>query len=706
MDRQETIYNNAERFAKYYYDLASRGEVADLTPHDRELLAQGKGAFVDFYSDAFRRNLEKDYREGEWDDNKAERLNKTKPYDGMVHVLYGGKGPEQKHEEAQFDKFKELVADGSWYNKKPGELSAWANNNGYSWKNPKDRQRFWDDLHRFDIAYNRGKGVEEYAGSGYGKLAALMLPSAYEEGIRQSLTGDYNDARVKGLVGTDIAFNTAIGLTPAKTIPGLGGPVVTGGIQAALEAGRQGAKVLEAPELEYNAAAPVISGTAGAGVPSLAMYLQGGLQKGAQSGLRSFGRGFARGARGVNPVADERANIVANVLQARKTLDKSLNSAVDTALEGKEVYKRVLQGELASGSDMATAIKVATQAQKEVYNGWEKGSVLGGAGTTPAEFEQTRAARGITQRLGLLDPSRENSIMGHLMEGKKQLRVKSKVADAFDNYGDDMTWDIASPDINYPARDAVAGNYSMIMGETNTPYNTVLYDLADEGPVARFGTHQKQWNLASPEKKVDGLKTGITREERKAMHNYQNVVKTEFQKAVDNYSGDKIGGPSEDSMWDSPAVADIMVADKVFLGLPEHQQELIYSGANKLNRTYSLAKVLRWYDRGTPKITDEKAWDAFQAAFPAKAQDYLTTFNGGDVAGKTAYNIGVMLGRPVGLAGGALEPALTISDITKPFEGKAEGFKNSEWYNSLPEQKKNAIEAAFKKVMKERKGKE
>lgn len=706
-ERNETLYNNAERFAEAFYGLAKDGKVAGLTPYDRDLLQQGEDAFIDFYTDAFLKKLGTDYPENGWDDKKADRLNETKPQEGVSYVLYGGDSPEKKHDAAEFTKFHELVKDGKWHDMTAGQLSHWASTKGgYDWSSKGDRDKFWEDLSRFDQEYNRAKIVEEETGDWRGKVASVAMPSAYESAVRQSLTGNYDDDQIKRQMVTDAVANTLIGSVPAlNSVPGMMGPAVSGGVQGTLELGRQLAKTLNDPELEIDPYAPAISAGAGAGVPSLAMLLQGGLQKGAQGGFRSFGRGFARGARGADPVADERANIVANVLQARKTLDKSLNSAVDTALEGKEVYKRVLQGELASGSDMATAIKAATQAQKEVYNGWEKGSVLGGAGTTPAEFEQTRAARGITQRLGLLDPSRENSIMTPLMEGKKQLRVKSKVADAFDNYGDDMTWDIASPDINYPTRDAVAGNYSMIMGETNTPYNTILYDLADEGPVARFGTHQKQWNLASPEKKVDGLKTGITREERKAMHNYQNDVKTEFQKAVDNYSGDKIGGPSEDSLYDLPAVADIMVADKVFLGLPEHQQELIYSGANKLNRTYSLAKVLRWYDRGTPKITDEKAWDAFQAAFPAKAQDYLTTFNGGDVAGKTAYNIGVMLGRPAGFVGGSIEPALGISDIKAPVAGKTDAFRESEWYKGLPEDKVNIIEQAFKDVEKKRKEK-
>lgn len=704
--RERELYNNAERFAKKYYELAKDGKVAGITPYDKELLKKGRSDFIDYYSDVFRTNLENDYPEDSWDDKKAERLNKTKDYDGISFLLYGGKSPEQMHEEAEFAKFKELVEDGNWYKMTPGAISAWAGEKGgYDWSSKDDRDRFWNDLSKFDLMYNRGRIAQEFGNSWRGKIAALASPSAYEEGMRQVVTGDYDDSRMNKLASLDFGTNVLIGATPLKTLSGMTGPIATGMVQGALEAGRQGAKALIAPDLEPNWGAPMISAGAGAGVPAGAMYLQGLLQKGGQGAFRSFGRGFARGARGVDPVAEEKANIVSNVLQARKTLDKSLNSAVDAAEKGKEVYARVLKEELASGSDMATATKVATQAQKEVYKDWEKGSVLGGAGTTPAEFEQTRAARGITEKLGLLDPSRENPVIEHLMEGKKQLRVKSDVADAFDNYAEEMTWDVAAPDINWPTRDAVAGNYSMMMGETNTPFNTILYDLADEGPVARFGTHQKQWNLANPEKKVDGLKTGITKKERKAMENYQNAVKTEFQKAVDNYNGDQIGGPSKDNLWDSPAVADIQVADDVFYKLPEAQQELIYSGSNKLNRTYSLAKVLRWYDSGTPKITDEKAWDAFAGAFPAKAQEYLVKFNGGNVSGKNAYLLGQGLGNVAGKVGTSVEPALGISSITAPFADKVEAFKQSEWYNNLPEQKKNAVDAAFKKVQEENKRK-
>ena len=342
MDRQETIYNNAERFAKYYYDLASRGEVADLTPHDRELLAQGKGAFVDFYSDAFRRNLEKDYGEGEWDDNKAERLNKTKPYDGMVHVLYGGKGPEQKHEEAQFDKFKELVADGAWYNKKPGELSAWANNNGYSWKNPKDRQRFWDDLHRFDIAYNRGKVVEEELGDApwYEKVAMLAYPGLLQEAQRQSLTGDFDDSKARKQALSDFGYGTAMLMLPAKMGRinlggGLAGTALTGVGASGIETAHQFTKNAIDDKLPVDAGDIMMAGGSAASVPGLVTLIQGAAAQGGSMAAKQFGRGMMKGARGAMDPGKVERNDLKKLLEDAYNYTKKVSEG---SLEKKQTY--------------------------------------------------------------------------------------------------------------------------------------------------------------------------------------------------------------------------------------------------------------------------------------------------------------------------------------------------------------------------------
>jgi hypothetical protein len=342
MDRQETIYNNAERFAEYYYNLASRGEVADLTPHDRELLAQGKGAFVDFYSDAFRRNLENDYKEGEWDDNKAERLNKTKPYDGMVHVLYGGKGPEQKHEEAQFDKFKELVADGAWYNKKPGELSAWANNNGYSWKNAKDRQRFWDDLHKFDIAYNRGKIVEEELGDAplYEKAAMLAYPGLLQEAQRQSLTGDFDDSKANRQALSDFGYGSAMLMLPAKfgrinLGGGLAGTALTGAGASGIETAHQLTKNAIDDKLPVDAGDIMMAGGAAATVPGLVTLIQGAAAQGGSMAAKQFGRGMMKGARGAMDPGKVERNDLKKLLEDAYNYTKKVSEG---SLEKKQTY--------------------------------------------------------------------------------------------------------------------------------------------------------------------------------------------------------------------------------------------------------------------------------------------------------------------------------------------------------------------------------
>lgn len=307
MDRNETLYNYAERCAKKYYELAKDGKVAGLTQHDRKLLEEGKYAFIDWYADAMRNKLAAapEYSEENWDDNKAERLYKTKEFDGINFLLYGGKSPEQSHEEAQFDKFKELVEDGNWYKKSPGAISAWANNNGYSWENPKDRQRFWDDLHRFDIAYNRGKIVEEEIGNApwYEKAAMLAYPGTLQEAQRQSLTGDFDDDRAKRQALSDFGYGSAMLMLPAKMGRinlggGLAGTALTGAAASGIETAHQLTKNAIDDKLPVDAGDIMMAGGAAATVPGLVTMIQGAAAQGGSMAAKQFGRGMMKGARG------------------------------------------------------------------------------------------------------------------------------------------------------------------------------------------------------------------------------------------------------------------------------------------------------------------------------------------------------------------------------------------------------------------------
>lgn len=666
MDRDETLYNNAERFAKKYYELAKDGKVAGITPYDKELLKQGRSDFIDHYSDVFKTNLQNDYPEDSWDDKKAERLNKTKDYDGISFLLYGGKSPEQMHEEAEFAKFKELVEDGAWYKMTPGAISAWAGEKGgYDWGSKEDRDRFWNDLSKFDLMYNRARNAAEYENSGYGKLASLVTPSAYETAMRQAITGEFDDSQLNRQVATDIIANSLIGLAPVKTAPGLTGPLVTGGIQASLEAGRQGAKVLNDDNLQFDPTAPMVSGMAGASVPSLAMMLQGAVQKGAQGGLRQFGRGVARGARGVDPVEEEKALIKQRVLTARNDVAKQLQAGKQTKL----------------GSQQAVTVR-----------------------QSPAEHEAALEARPIIHNLKLLEPHRPGSVIKADADygTGKSLKVKSTVADSFDDLGDDYMGDVVVPDMGVADySEAVTGN---ILGLRDGKVTGYTVDLNRNDWL---GANRPGWLIADPVKKVDGIKTGITKKEREAMLGFQSKVEKEHRAAVQRAKDDfearvAEGDPDDLPFLDDDFYNELGTVENTYFGdgISKEQRDLIQSGSGKLRQTYSLAKALRQYDRGVPIVDNAESWEAFKTAFPAKAAQYVQE---GGTGSKAPLMLGLGVGRVVGTVGGSLEPALGISDIRNPFQQKVDKFKQSEWYTGLPEEKRNIVEAALKKVEDERK---
>lgn len=315
MDRKETLYSNAERFAKYYYDQAKDGKVTPLLPFERELLQQGEGAFMDYFTNAFKMNLEKDYGEDDWDDAKAERLNKTDPYEGVGYMLYGGASPEQKDYQAKFSKFKEIIEDGKWYNMSPKELSTWASDpkhGGYDMSSDKDRKRFWDDLQRFDIDYNRAKNVYDDTHSFRGIVGMFATPTLYNESVRQSLTGDFDDSRANAAAGTDLVAGTLLGGSTLIKTPWLAASMAGG-----VEAGRQGVNMAFGNEPNWGA--PVGAGLAAGTVPSIARVVGGTLSRGGSTGARPFSRGFSRGLRGADdPLVAERNALKKTLIDARE----------------------------------------------------------------------------------------------------------------------------------------------------------------------------------------------------------------------------------------------------------------------------------------------------------------------------------------------------------------------------------------------------
>lgn len=223
-----------------------------------------------------------------------------------------GEEPFGATRKGQFDK----VMDDwyKWDNKKTeNEMYKF----GYDPAREGDRQKFLQELADYQTAHDRAGIVKEETTDApwYNKLGYLAFPSSYNEAVKQSLTGEFDDAKMDRAVGTDAVVGTA--MTAAPAIRALNNPLAIGLADAGLEAARQGINYAE--DREVDPMAPVTSGTMAATVPAFAQGLQGYLWRGASMDARPMSRGFSRGARGAfDPVEGERNALKQLLINARR----------------------------------------------------------------------------------------------------------------------------------------------------------------------------------------------------------------------------------------------------------------------------------------------------------------------------------------------------------------------------------------------------
>ena len=670
MERKQVLYDNAERFARRYYELAKDGKVEGLTPYDRELLKGGESKFVDYYSEAFRTNLANrpEYSEDSWDDMKAERLNKTKDDDGIGFALYGGKSPEQKHEEAEFNKFKELVEDGKWYGMEPGAISLWANRNGYDWSSKGERDKFWDDLSKFDIIYNRGRIAQEFASSGGGKVAALLAPNAYEEVMYQNATGDYDDSRLKGQVAVDAAADLATWLAPSLGNVAkweLAAPVIGGAAQAASEGARQGAKWLINDNLEPEAGAPVTAFTLGSSIPMGATFLRSFAANTPSQSGRAFARGMAKGTRGVMDAEEvEKNQIKADLLMARTGI------------------KRRIDADREATFDM----------------------FAGGPGNTPPSpgslnqvLRENQATDRVLKQLRLLGTEGfENSTGGAVKYGDPIARSLQGFKDARAARGK------KTPQGILPIEQGVddAGNqFEGIMVTASDALKPELYQrgLLSYDPIllskvsksAKL-TGAEQKAVDKFQKRVGGIVEGLKGQD---MGDIQLGVTHNAETGKPLVGWIDNGSPD----WGYNAMSE-MTAEELGLLRSASVKMRTARGMDAVDVAYnSIGPVSNMDD---PKMV-QKALE-MQAAFPEKMAAL------GMDEHKRAYNLGRAVGGAASYTFGRLEPMTQVTTTSMFGEGikaKTERFKQSEYFQNLPEEKKNALEAAFKKMQEEQKQK-
>lgn len=667
--RERELYNNAERFAKEYYELAKDGKVAGLTPNDKELLKKGRSEFIDFYSGAFKTNLENDYPEDSWDDKKAERLKNTKPAEGISYLLYGGDSPEKKHDNAEFTKFKEIIEDGKWHGMSPGAISHWASTKGgYDWSSKKSRDQFWSDLSKFDIMYNRGRQAQEFANSGWGKFSSIVSPSAYNEAMYQATTGDYDISRLLGQGAVDFAANAGTWLAPGAGSAAkmeLAAPVLAGGAQAISEGARQVGKHLINGQLEMDPSAPITAFTLGSTIPMGATFIRSmAAQTPSQSG-RAFARGMAKGTRGVMDAEQVEMNqIKADLLMARQGIKRRL----DKTKEGLENYWSGGENVAAPTAGSLAQVSAEKQAEDRVlkqlrllgtpgFENYTGGAVQYGDPIAMAlqGFKDARTARGLKTPAAILPVEQMVDDAGKVHEG-----IEVTVADAL------------KPEMYQRG----------IFG-----YDPILLSKVSKSAK-------------------------LTKAEKEAVGEFQNRV----ARTIDNLKGEDRGnislGITHNAETGKPNVGWIangspdwgynnmgsMMGDKLGLLQSASEKMRISRGMDAVEGAYN--SIGRVSDIDDPTMY-QKALE-MQESFPAKMSALGMDDN------KKAYNLGLLTGKVASYGFGRIEPMTQLSTTSifgNGLEGKANAFKNSEYFQNLPEQRKNVLEAAFKKVQEEEKQK-
>lgn len=206
----------------------------------------------------------------------------------------------------------------SWYDMAPKEIEAQMYNFGYDPSVPGDKQKFLNEVAEYQTGRDRAAIVKEDVEDApwYRKLGMAMNPTATDEAVRQTLTGDFDDRRMDNAVATDLLVQGGMAVAPSFRAVA-SSPLVMGLADAGLEGLRQASNYMA--DMKVDPMAPFGAGLAAGTVPAGAEYIGGILSKGGSMSARPLARGFRRGLRGADdPVEAERENLKRLLVDARK----------------------------------------------------------------------------------------------------------------------------------------------------------------------------------------------------------------------------------------------------------------------------------------------------------------------------------------------------------------------------------------------------
>ena len=313
---EEVLTNNALRFARKYLDDLKNGNV-DALPIEKEWLRIENGGESNFLMKCGKMFYDRLVADGykDADEKQIKRLNDFKPEEGVSYLMFNGTSPEQKFETDQFKKFLPLVETGKWYKMDKRELQDWANRHDYDMSDKESADQFWADLQRHDTNFNKAKITDEFVKSGPGIALSIGAPSAYEEGLKQSLTDDPMDTgKIKAQYANDAATNMAMAILGSKYASN---PLAAGVTQSVAEGGRQGIKKAIDSDLEFQGTPIAGTFAAGTTVPMAAKGFAGWLKQSTNPSVRRFGVDMLKGAKGYDESVDELNQIKQTLIKAR-----------------------------------------------------------------------------------------------------------------------------------------------------------------------------------------------------------------------------------------------------------------------------------------------------------------------------------------------------------------------------------------------------
>lgn len=582
---QET-YGKAREAAKKAYEVIPQvnASLARKLPLDKEEAIQQ-------LTNEIWPLVQQEYAADNFTEGMSAELSKSKADDWFKMWYLGDRkySPRLQAEQAQFEKFQDLVKDGKWYNMPQKELDLKMAELGFDPNSRDSRKQFLDVLSQHQLNYDRGQIVQQEVGNAgpLEKLGMALNPTVTDEAIRQSLTGDFDDSRMNRAAATDLATGALMGgMTASKTL--MATPLRIGVADAGAETLRQVANAQGG--FRVDPLAPLGAGVAAATVPGGAQWLGNYLSQGGSMGARPLARGFQRGLRGADdPVAAE-----------RNALAQQLEAARNQSIAAQKGATSSMQGGLAGVSDIESAAAWDNAARKlnalGIESRVEKNNVR-----FALEDARLREAEAVA-KFDAVRTSRKKTINGVT----KQRAVEEAAREA----------DEAAQDVKMA--EAALGDY--------ISKNPVI------NPEGSHALYVEDVIGMSPRNTVEGIKITPSRENvARAMGLYDN----------------------------------------------EAQFPTLEGGSVLTGRSYDANRV---------------AADRLRSAFPEK---YASEASRG--ANKRNYNIGLGLGRTLGLVGTAIEPNLRANPFQpETYADKVKNFKETEWFQNLPKEKKLAIERALK----------